>query len=122
TVTRENRSVCDVQAIHSTDKESLAIARTLESHSSHTIAQTIVAYAEDKGVNIQPGEQYKNIAGKGVEAIINNEKHYAGNPKLFKELGSLSKKDQYTISTMQQEGKTIIIIGNEKLIIGIISV
>src|SRR5699024_6021078 len=74
TLTEGKPRVADVQAIHSSEKELLSIARTLESHSSHPIAQTIVAYADDKGIEIHPGEDYKNITGQGVEDMINTEK------------------------------------------------
>lgn len=122
TLTEGKPQVSDIQALNASESNLLSMALTLESHSTHPIAKTIVKHAKDKGVVAHPGAQYKNIPGKGVEAIIDDTKYYAGNPKLFKELGILTDTKQYNISTWQEQGKTIIIIGTKSTILGIITV
>lgn len=122
TLTEGKPHVDAIQTIDTTNDDLLSIALTLESYSTHPIAKTIVAFAQAKKINIKQGEQYKNIAGKGVEAVIDGTRYYAGNPKLFTELGLLPDVDQYNISTMQNQGKTVVIIGTTDKILGIISV
>src|SRR5699024_5161201 len=67
-------------------------------------------------------DSLKNIARKGVEANIDNEIYYAGNPKLFKEMDVPFGEIDSMLSDMQEQGKTIIVIGTKEKVIGLISV
>lgn len=122
TLTEGKPQVDEIQTIDGSEADLLSVALTLESYSTHPIAKTIVDYAGDQGIKIKQGERFKNIAGKGVEAIIDGTNYFAGNPKLFTEIGLLPDTDQYTIKAMQNQGKTVVIIGTADKILGIISV
>ena len=122
TLTEGTPQVADVHPVGISKEELISVAHTLEAHSTHPIAKTIVDYANLKDIPTLAGESFKNIAGKGVEAKIDNEIYYAGNPKLFKEMDVPFGEIDSMLSDMQEQGKTIIVIGTKEKVIGLISV
>ncbi len=122
TLTEGKPQVAKVYPMGIAETDLLSIAHTLEAHSTHPIAKTIVDYAKVKNIPTLAGTSFKNIAGKGVEATIESEVYYAGNPKLFKEMNVSFKEVDTLLNDMQEHGMTIIIIGTEEKIMGLISV
>ncbi|MGG0658331.1 heavy metal translocating P-type ATPase [Rummeliibacillus pycnus] len=119
TLTEGKPKVSEIKALSVTEEELLSIAFTLEDYSTHPIAKSIVRYAIEKGIQPKNGESFKNIVGKGVQATIEGEIYYAGNLKLFEKISD-SLKNQ--VQEMQNKGKTVVIIGQQSEIIGIITV
>jgi Zn2+/Cd2+-exporting ATPase len=122
TLTEGRPKVSEINALTISEDELVSIAFTLEDYSTHPIAKTIVEYSKDKGIQAKRGELFKSIVGKGVQATIDGEIHYAGNLKLFEEmdisLGNVKRK----VADIQSQGKTVVIIGTKQEIMGIISV
>ncbi|TSI09293.1 heavy metal translocating P-type ATPase [Lysinibacillus sp. BW-2-10] len=122
TLTEGKPKVSDIKILTGSEGELLSIALSLEEHSTHPIAKSIVGYANEKGIQPKQGELFKNIVGKGVQATIEGEIYYAGNLKLFEELHiSLAEVKKY-VQDIQSKGKTVVIIGMKHEIIGVIAV
>ncbi|MFD1849686.1 heavy metal translocating P-type ATPase [Oceanobacillus bengalensis] len=122
TLTEGKPKVTGLEAISISEDELVSLAFTLEDYSTHPIAKTIVKYAKEKGVQAKEGELFKNIVGKGVQATINGEVHYAGNLKLFEDLEISLDDVRSKVEKIQSHGKTVVIIGTQQDIMGIISV
>lgn len=122
TLTEGKPKVTEIIAIDTDDEQLLSIALTLEEYSTHPIAKSIVEYAQANGIQPKNGELFKNIVGKGVQATLDGEIYYAGNLKLFEDknvtLGNVTK----TVHQLQNQGKTVVMIGTATKIIGIIAV
>ncbi len=65
------------------ESELLETIASVESQSTHPIAKAIVAHARKQTLNPLPPEKVKEIAGHGLEAIINGKTVLAGNAKLL---------------------------------------
>lgn len=122
TLTEGKPKVSDIATFTVSEYELISIARTLEDYSTHPIAKTVVEYAKEHDIDAEEGNSFKNIAGKGVQAIIDGETYFAGNIKLFENLGTSIEDIKPRINEIQKQGKTIVIIGTEHEISGIISV
>lgn len=122
TLTEGKPKVSDIDALTTSEDELISIALTLEDYSTHPIAKTIVNYAKEQGIQSKYGEGFKNISGKGVQATIDGKIYYAGNLKLFKELDISLERIKSNTEKIQNQGKTVVIIGTENEVIGIISV
>lgn len=122
TLTEGKPKVSDIKALITSEEALISIALTLEDYSTHPIAKTIVAYAKEKGVPARNGELFKNIVGKGVQATIDGEIHYAGNLKLFEEMNITLGNVKIEVDEIQSQGKTVVIIGTQQAIMGMISV
>jgi len=122
TLTEGKPKVTDVVVFNDSEENMLSIARTLEEYSTHPIAKTIVDYAKEKGIQAKNGSEFKNLAGKGIQATIGHVLYFAGNKKLFEEVNTPIDNHLDEILRLQDEGKTIIIIGTVEKILGIICV
>ncbi len=65
------------------ESELLETIASVESQSTHPIAKAIVAHARKQALHPLPPEKVKEIAGHGLEAIINGKTVLAGNAKLL---------------------------------------
>lgn len=122
TLTEGKPTVSNIQVEVISEEELLSIALTLEEYSTHPIAKAITNYVMEHNIEKKRGEDFKNIVGKGVQAKIDDTIYYAGNVKLFEELGIPLNKSIQRIDEMQNHGETVVIIGTEKQILGLISV
>lgn len=96
----------------------LKIACSIEAKSSHPIAKTFMECADKNKYELYEVDNFKNIPGKGLTGLINNESYYVGNKELFNYNEDL-KSDINDLKP--EEGKTLIIIGNSREILGYIT-
>lgn len=122
TLTEGKPAVSEVVSLAAEENQLLAITKTLEDYSNHPIARAIVDYTAEKKVVSLQGSNFKILTGKGVQATIQDTVYYAGNAKLFSDLGTPLTHCWSQIENLQNEGKTIIIVGTAKSVLGIISV
>ena len=122
TLTEGKPKVTEIKALNVSEEELLSIALTLEDYSTHPIAKSIVGYANEKGIQPKNGELFKSIVGKGVQATIEDDIYYAGNLKLFEEMNGSLDNVKKQVQEIQNNGKTVVIIGTQSQIIGLIAV
>ena len=108
------------------EKELLATITALEYRSQHPLASAIMKRAEESNISYSDVvvDDFSSITGKGIKGTIDGTTYYIGSPKLFKEL-STSNFDhnlEQNVATLQNQGKTAMIIGTEKEIMGVIAV
>jgi len=100
----------------------LQIAASLEKGSEHSLAEAIVKEAEAKKINLVNVERFQAIPGHGVEGIIDGKRIIFGNKRLMdKEHVDISKHGNQ-ISAMENDGKTVMMLGTENALIGLIAV
>lgn len=63
--------------------EILRYAAGCEQHSTHPIANSIVAAAKEKQIELPKAESMQEIAGHGITAVINGKRVLCGNKKLL---------------------------------------
>ena len=122
TLTEGKPKVTEIKALTVLEDELISIALTLEDYSTHPIAKSIVGYANEKGIQPKNGELFKGIVGKGVQATIEDDIYYAGNLKLFGEMNGSLDNVKKQVQEIQNKGKTVVIIGTQNQIIGLIAV
>lgn len=122
TLTEGKPKVTEIKTLHVTEDELLSIALTLEDYSTHPIAKAIVGYANEKGIQPKIGELFRSIVGKGVQATIEGNIYYGGNLKLFEDMNVSLDDVKNHVQEIQNKGKTVVIIGTQHQVIGIIAV
>lgn len=105
-----------------TPSELLKIAATLETYSDHPLARAVLRKAESE--NIIPGfcESFEAIKGKGAEARINGKSFWIGSHRLMDEKGQETKEIHDKAESLEDAGHSVIAIGNETQVCGLISV
>jgi P-type E1-E2 ATPase len=88
----------------------LAIAYALEKNAIHPIAKAIVREAQKKNVPIIELNGFRSVPGYGLEAFLNDQPIYIGNPEYI--LSKLPQQDEIKqkISSLQKEGELIAIL------------
>ncbi len=104
------------------EKEVLAIAATAEKGSEHPLGEAIVKAAQEKQVDISTAEDFRSIAGQGIEATVNGSRILLGTRRLMEDNGieiSVFEKD---MEKLEAEGKTAMIVAKDEQVIGIVAV
>ncbi|WP_459979277.1 heavy metal translocating P-type ATPase [Paenibacillus sp. YK5] len=106
------------------NNEFLRIAAILEKGSQHPIASAIVRKAEAVQVDFKAdAEEFSSLTGKGVKGKVDGQLYYMGSPKLFSELQTSIDKEILTqIGELQNQGKTVMLLGTEENILALIAV
>ncbi|MFP4626418.1 MAG: heavy metal translocating P-type ATPase [Natronomonas sp.] len=123
----------------------LGIAAAIERYSEHPISNAIVEHATSIGDgDFREASNFENLAGEGVRGDL-EETYYVGNPGLFEGLGIdlsavklrtdggnvVAQSDPAsaekvpavdTVPDLQAEGKTVVLVGTERDIVGVIAV
>ena len=121
TLTEGKLKLSDIRVLDEnySEEDVVRIAASLESESSHPIAQAVVNYASDENIALDHIEEFKNVPGKGILANINGEQYYAANEPLIE--GSSFDISMDEIKSYA-EGKTVIFVGNAQNLMAIITV
>ena len=121
TLTEGKLKLSDIKVLDESysQEDIVRIAASLESESSHPIAQAVVDYANDENISLGNVEEFKNVPGKGIVANIDGEQYYAANESLIE--GSFFDISRDEINEYS-EGKTVIFVGNASNVMGIITV
>jgi Cd2+/Zn2+-exporting ATPase len=113
------------------DNELLTLAATIEKGSQHPLASAIIRRAEqemkkDQRINNQEVtvDEFTSLTGKGVKARINETLYYIGSPSLFEEVlkDGIAEEISKQIKELQQQGKTVMILGTEQDLLGLLAV
>lgn len=109
--------------IISDDKDKLLlIAASAENGSEHPLGEAIVREAKEKNIKLLNIENFKAIAGFGIEVYIDNKKVLMGNDKLMnKENINIENYNSY-MDKLSKEGKTPMYVAYEDKLLGIIAV
>ncbi|RJP45989.1 MAG: copper-translocating P-type ATPase [Armatimonadetes bacterium] len=100
----------------------LSLAASLEKGSEHSLAEAIIKKAEDEKLIVSRVEKFKAIAGYGVEGNVDGQKIILGNKRLM-ERESVNISDAQTeIERLESEGKTVIMLGVDGQLGGLIAV
>lgn len=123
TITEGKPNVTDTIPCGIDEKELLSIAYSLEVKSEHPLAEAIIQYAKQIGVEYKTVENFRTVVGKGLVGEIDGVKYMAGNRRLMQDNGvEIDEYCSQEISRLNAEGKTVLIFARKSLIIGVIAV
>lgn len=99
----------------------LEVAAAAEQMSEHPVAVAIHKYAAEKGIGLPKADEFQALPGRGVRAVIDGVQYFVGNVRLFNELGS-EFTGSYSLEEIEKEGKTLVLVGTEKKVKGLVVV
>jgi Cd2+/Zn2+-exporting ATPase len=120
TLTEGKLEVTNVVGLGHSREEVLFKAACIEAMSEHPIAKAIVDEANRKEMKVEAVEGFRAIVGKGAACEFDDEVYYVGSRGLFKE--SLTDFVVAHVEKLEEEGKTVVLVGNKKEIMGLIAV
>jgi Zn2+/Cd2+-exporting ATPase len=124
TLTKGVPQVTEFITFGENEHEMLKIAAILEKGSQHPLASAILRKAEAAQVDFKAdAEEFSSIIGKGVKGRLYGQLYYIGSPKLFAELHtSIETEAKRQIEELQNQGKTVMVLGTEANILALIAV
>lgn len=128
TLTKGIPHVTDIIQLDHTVSETdlLGIAAVLEMGSHHPMAAAIVRKAEQEQVDLSNWrmDDFVSITGKGIKATINGDIYYIGSPRLIEEVlpSTLTGSTSDQIHSLQNQGKTVMLLAKEKSILALLAV
>ncbi|WP_373842405.1 copper-translocating P-type ATPase [Limosilactobacillus sp.] len=99
----------------------LKVAASLEASSEHPLALAVMNKAKKADVTPTKVTNFQAIEGKGVQATFGGQTAFVGNEKLLAD-GQISAGMKQQMVDLQNQAKTVILVGLEKQVIGLIAI
>ena len=105
-----------------TEAELLGLAASLEKASEHPLAEAIVRYAEEAGVEVSQATEFAAEAGQGVSGMVSGRKVLAGNQKMMDAQKVTLDGMDAEAGKLSEEGRTVLYIAVDQKLLGMIAV
>ena len=122
TITEGEPRVSDIIFDGETEDKIIQLAASVENKSEHPIAKAIVNYAKSKNIPLLETGSFESITGKGIISGINGNIATVGNKSLMLENSISNNQMDKKIDELLQKGKTLVYIGIDKNLKGVIAV
>jgi Cu+-exporting ATPase len=100
----------------------LELAAIAEKNSEHPLAKSIVKKARELRLEIDEPTEFFAVPGKGVETVYNKNNILVGNMNFMQEKSIDTKAAESTMESLQEEGKTAVLVALDKELVGIIAI
>ena len=100
----------------------LALAAGVEQGSEHPLGKAVLADARNRGIDLDPVEDFKAHGGAGVEGRLAGRKILVGKPRWFDALKIDLGRLEADIDTLQRQGKTVMVVADETAPLGLVAV
>lgn len=126
TITEGKPVVSDIIPFGETSREHLlACAAGIERYSEHPLAASIIDAAKSEGIEPHAVEHFQSVFGKGAVAeclVCHDRAHAIGKLKFITEHADVQEAVVSTVGSLQQAGKTAMVISAGKEVEGVIAV
>ncbi len=126
TLTQGKPTVTDFVTINgiaeNNELDLLRLVASLEKNSEHPLAEAVIRYAQSQQVNFADVQEFKAIAGSGVEGIVEGKRVQIGTQRWLEELGIPTQKLENYQQTWENTKKTVVWIAIAGQIQGIMGI
>lgn len=123
TLTRGEPTVTDVVPLGGYPAaEILTRAAAVEVGSEHPLGEAIVRAARHRGLDLPRVSAFEAIPGHGIRGTVNGHLVLLGNRRLFKREGIEPAAAEESLTRLEAEGKTAMLVGCEKTLAGVVAV
>lgn len=123
TLTKGKPEVTSVVVLGSmSENELLVLAASVEKGSEHSLAEAIVKKTDEEKLVLSRVDGFQAIPGHGVEGIVNGKKVVFGNKRLMDRENIDTHTADDKVSTMEHEGKTVMMLGVDGTLAGLVAV
>jgi len=103
------------------ENDVLRLAAIAESGSEHPLARAIVDGAEERGLDVTEPNDFENVPGHGIKAVIGDSEVLVGNRKLLRDDGIDPSLAEETMERLENEGKTAMLVACEGELVGVVA-
>lgn len=123
TLTRGRPQVTDLIPLSAqSESRLLALAAGVERFSEHPLGRAISEEAGTRGVTPVSVEGFETVASAGARASVDGRRVLVGKPALFESMGTPLDGVASTIERLSAEAKTVVLVGDERTIDGVVAI
>lgn len=122
TITHGKPAVVGVASEKSSGAKVLGTAASVERHSEHPIARAIVEAAKDEKLPLEPVEDFRAVAGKGVRGRVEGRDIAIGKERFVREEGVNTSALSFHIREYEEQGHTVVVVASDGEAVGCIAV
>ncbi len=124
TLTEGKPAVQSVEALGSFDERALLkLAASLERASEHPLAEAIVAFASERGVDLSKVEEFDSETGKGVRGRVDDKRVLIGNQRALEDAGvEVAGKAKELAASLRESGQTVVHVAVDGALAGLIGI
>ena len=122
TLTAGKPRVTDVIALEGTEADVLRLAAAVEAGSSHPLAKAIIDRASEGKLTLPAVSEAKAVQGKAALGVVDGRNLAVGSPKYAAELGPIPQELSNRIATLEQSGKTVVVLLDGSRALGLIAI
>jgi P-type Cu+ transporter len=104
------------------EQELLRLAASVERGSEHPLGRAVVDEAQRRGIHLSEPGFFKASRGAGVSAKVDGRDVMVGKPAWFKEYPLLLEGQEDHIRSLQDQGKTVMVVAVDQEAAGLIAV
>ena len=107
----------------STQNSLIQLAATVESGTSHPLAEAIITAAQQQQLPILEAQDFHTEPGLGISALVENRRVLLGNADwLNQQSVTISDMAQRQVQALAEAGKTVVYVAAQGVLIGVIAV
>ncbi len=125
TVTEGRPTVTDVlqaPGASRTSDELLRLAASLEASSEHPLADAIVRYAQERGLDLAAAEGFQSVTGQGAAGIVGGSFLAIGNENLMRDYAADVSPLRADAERLSAEGRTPVYVAIDGALAGLLAV
>ena len=123
TITKGQPDVTDVISLNAMDRQEVVrLAGIAEKNSEHPLGVAIFEHSKKVFGSIPDPESFEAIPGRGVMAVVDSRVIHMGTRKLMLEKGIDTGSVEHTLSKLEDEGKTAMLIAINNVLEAVVAV
>ena len=125
TLTMGQPTITDIISVDSlAPAEILRIAAAIELRSEHHLADAFLRKADQDGIDLSGISvgRFDSVTGKGIRATIDSKTYWVGNHPLVEEIGLCSPALESLLISLEEKGKTSVVLTDESGPLGVIGI
>lgn len=113
TITEGKPKVVQIYSLNEkNESEILAIAASIDSHSSHPLARSVVIEATNRGISIPDSVEYRSLSGIGAESVIDDHVFFVGNHRYAHDHAICSNELESLIDRIESQSLSVVVVGH----------
>jgi P-type Cu+ transporter len=122
TITEGRPRVTKVLIASGSEERMVRVAAALERASEHPLAEAVVRYALEQGLELPDVQEFESLTGEGVVGMVDGERVLIGNAGLMTRFGVATEAMGDRAARMADEGRTPLWIAMGRELAGLIAV
>jgi Zn2+/Cd2+-exporting ATPase len=89
------------------------LVASLAGRSDHPVSRAVTDAAKRDGIALKPVDDFEALPGLGTKGVIDGKLFHLGNHRLLHELGRCSDAIEASLTALEQQGKTVILLSDD---------